>query len=615
MDKEWMARQLPEVPPSGYEEWIVREGCDDLRAELMIFSAEREKIYPPMEMEVTPDTPRKPRTIWQTRCTCTECGEDFVTQHAGAGCFLMYMGEDGCTYPVDPTGTGEPIADEIEDYGYDNSYLEMSDGDGMACPNCGANVTVIHRNKLRGSRTKQTLGITIQNVWNYTCVIYWLTAKRIYDDGTYDLETYPRDAYVIGERGGITRYRHTAGSEGGFTREYRIDHWKPMADASVDSGTMLYHSWQAINNQVCGHWVWKHLPWMAGTTGEKTGLDEYIRQGGQWPVAYLKIWQKHRNVENLVRAGWWKLIEQNITQYQNYDQRDINTNISYVDFSRNKPHEMLMMKRADFRAIAQTRTAWDMDTFNEWADYHLSGGQCSALEFEKYYRTFRHSGVAALSALREDDDTIDFPRLAAYLDKQGIPHDEAQLLYDARQMAEQLHPDRELSPAELWPRRLRVMHDELSRMQAVMQDEKKSRELDAGFIQIRETFGALEWTDGELRILLPLRNEDLILEGHTLNHCVGRYGNGHVEGRSVIFFVRKHRRPERSYYTLDINMSGSVPKEVQLHGYGNERHGPNNQYTHSIPKKVRDFIDRWKKEVLMPWWISRENADIKEKTA
>ena len=289
MDNEWMARQLPEAPPPGYEEWIECEGAPDLCAELMIFSAEREKVYPPMGMLVTPDTPRKARTIWQTRCSCTECGEDFVTQHVGAGVFLMYQGEDGCLYPVDPTGTGEPIADEIEDYGYDNSYIELADGDGLACPICFANVEAIHRNKLRGGRTKQVLGITIQNVWDYTCVIYWLTAKRIQDDGSYYLKTYPRDAYVIGKRGGITRYRHTAGSEGGFTREYRIDHWKPMADASVDSATMLYHSWQNINNRVCGHYVWQQLPCLGGCTGEKTGLDDYIKAGGQWPVAYLKI--------------------------------------------------------------------------------------------------------------------------------------------------------------------------------------------------------------------------------------------------------------------------------------------------------------------------------------
>ena len=73
----------------------------------------------------------------------------------------------------------------------------------------------------------------------------------------------------------------------------------------------------------------------------------------------------------------------------------------------------------------------------------------------------------------------------------------------------------------------------------------------------------------------------------------------------TIFFIRHYRRPERPYYTLDIDMTGR-PVEKQLHGYGNERHGQYKQYTHSIPKKVRDFCDRWKNEVLIPWYVEQQ---------
>ena len=56
---------------------------------------------------------------------------------------------------------------------------------------------------------------------------------------------------------------------------------------------------------------------------------------------------------------------------------------------------------------------------------------------------------------------------------------------------------------------------------------------------------------------------------------------------------------------------GDRPKEVQLHGYGNERHGLNKQYSHKIPAKVRAFVDRWKNEILIPWFVSQK----KEKSA
>ena len=127
-----------------------------------------------------------------------------------------------------------------------------------------------------------------------------------------------------------------------------------------------------------------------------------------------------------------------------------------------------------------------------------------------------------------------------------------------------------------------------------------------------DKYGQLQWTDGELCIVLPKSHAELVQEGNILRHCVGGYSDRHIQGGDTIFFVRHYRRPERSYYTLDINMTDR-PHRVQLHGYGNERHGIHKQYSHKIPKKVLDFCARWEQEVLMPWW--RDNQNKKEKTA
>ena len=101
--------------------------------------------------------------------------------------------------------------------------------------------------------------------------------------------------------------------------------------------------------------------------------------------------------------------------------------------------------------------------------------------------------------------------------------------------------------------------------------------------------------------------EDLVSEGKVLRHCVGTYGSAHCSGKPV-FFVRHRRRPERSYYTLQIDMNGTIPKELQLHGYGNERHGGHKQYAHKIPRKVREFCDRWEQEVLTPWFAAQRTG-------
>ena len=110
-------------------------------------------------------------------------------------------------------------------------------------------------------------------------------------------------------------------------------------------------------------------------------------------------------------------------------------------------------------------------------------------------------------------------------------------------------------------------------------------------------------------MILPQTQEELIAEGNVLQHCVGGYADSHINGK-IILFVRHYRRPERSYYTLNVDMTGEQPRRIQLHGYGNERHGKSMEHRHSIPKKVLEFVDRWEKEVLLPQW-----AKLKKKGA
>ena len=80
----------------------------------------------------------------------------------------------------------------------------------------------------------------------------------------------------------------------------------------------------------------------------------------------------------------------------------------------------------------------------------------------------------------------------------------------------------------------------------------------------------------------------------------------------MFLFVRHYRRPERPDYTLNISFDGTESEEIQLNGYGNERHGTHKQYRHKIPQKVRDFVDRWEREIMFPWWREQQK---KEKTA
>lgn len=603
MDHEMIRNSLPVLPSAEYQRWIKKEAYE-LVPSFLLHHAERINLYKPLSPIMTAQDRDPIGSAWIERCFCTVCADEFETAHVPGG-FTMYSGPDGHLYEVYPDGE-VMMDDDVEDYGYDGQFVQLADNDSLECPLCGARLTAFHRSKLRGGRTRQILGAEVCNIDNYTTVICWLTAVNIFDDGSYDIDTYPRDAYVIDDYGRIVRFRRTCGT-GSYATERAMDHWEE-AYSHRDAFSVPYHDWGSINNKKVGGCVWRNVPDLTGCTGEKSGIKEYIQQGGEYPVTYLKLWSKHRTVENLVKAGWGSLVNASIARHELYDARSICSDLPGADFSKSRPHEILRMSKADFKALSVHPTKWSLEKFTSWTTYRERGGSCSALEYERYYKTFKTDGFHLALAMMDLYPGLDLPKLAAYMDKQGMSHSRIDLLADTRRMAQDLHPDIPLSLEEMWPRRLQDAHDRLSGAWLLRQSKQKSRSLDEGFAKIIDVYGCLQWSDGELSILLPQTNDDLVREGSVLRHCVGSYGKGHTEGRSVIFFVRKYRRPERCYYTLDICMTNGKPFEVQLHGYGNERHGENKEHSHKIPAKVRAFVDRWKTEILIPWYLKNQGG-------
>lgn len=275
--------------------------------------------------------------------------------------------------------------------------------------------------------------------------------------------------------------------------------------------------------------------------------------------------------------------------------------ISWVDWREVKPHRMLHMSRAAFREISHKR--WGMGDVECWDRYRSQIQPADALDFERCRERVGSKAVGQLLEMLADgwDDLL--PVLVVrYLEKQNALDDGVQLLIDYRRIMR----DAGLAETEetLWPRNLTAAHERVTQFWSNRFKTSYQADFSSTFIQYRD----LEWTDGHLCIVLPRDEDDLISEGKTLRHCVGTYGANHCSGRPI-FFVRHYRRPERSYYTLNIDMRGTIPKEIQLHGYGNEHHGERKQFSHKIPQKVREFCDIWEREVLMPWFAARRKKE------
>ena len=257
---------------------------------------------------------------------------------------------------------------------------------------------------------------------------------------------------------------------------------------------------------------------------------------------------------------------------------------------------------------------WDIETYTLFQDMQTwcSISPNDAETFNNFCGIYGEDALECLTnQLRRADAVLDFLKLDRYLMKQSnFYQDELrnanglQMFIDYREMLAQVSvaPFTEL---ELWPPHLIEAHDRL----ADIQKAKIADNLKSEFDEIATKWKALEWSDGHICTRLPKDNSELVYEGRVLHHCVGGYGRSHVNGRLVVF-IRHVRRPERSWYTLNIDVTGEKPKEIQLHGYGNERIGSMKLH---IPAEVRNFCNQWEKNVLTPVFQQVKAEEVKER--
>ena len=598
MDKEYVRQLLPEKPRNGLLQWT-KQNCDgELGPGYLVWRPERVPVY---DMDYLMTERSKPRYERVARCKCLCCNSEMLTEYSGTT-LTFWIDECGEWWAMDPSGQTHPMGEheDPEEYFTDTGYtVEVVDDGELICQMCYEPVRTIQERKLRGGRHKQIQVVSIEKIEQYAAIVYWLVRRDIDPEGQHH-SVYPRDAYVLDERGNIHRYTHKTGG-GSYCGEKQSEAWR-LATNKRDTIDAVYQDWGSINNKKIGGIFWPEVPDLEGTTAEKTGLQAYAGHDGTYSTAYLKLWKKYRAIENLVNTGWTELVE-TLVRHSLSGYEMLHETNKVVDITSTKPHEMLGMSKGDFKQIRRGGYQWG---FEEQSMYQVfrKMGQCSAMEFRQYLATFKKEGLRAVKDLQQRYGDANMEKLTRYLHKQNMLPHEVRILLDTRNAALALAGGRPLSAEELWPRNLSATHDRLTRQRVLQISPDLAEKYQQGFDKAREKYKELQWNDGELCVILPTGYADLAREGNVLRHCVGGYSQGHIAGNHTIFFIRHYRRPERCYYTLDINMKEG-PYRNQLHGYGNERHGKNKEHRHTIPKKVLDFCDRWEREVLQPWY--REN--------
>lgn len=91
-------------------------------------------------------------------------------------------------------------------------------------------------------------------------------------------------------------------------------------------------------------------------------------------------------------------------------------------------------------------------------------------------------------------------------------------------------------------------------------------------------------------IRAPLGKDEILAEARKLQHCVGGYADRHIQGKTTILFMRKAKKPDEPWLTIEMNGN----KLVQIHGFKNEGLYTTKGRFAPDPREVyREFLDTW----------------------
>lgn len=139
-----------------------------------------------------------------------------------------------------------------------------------------------------------------------------------------------------------------------------------------------------------------------------------------------------------------------------------------------------------------------------------------------------------------------------------------------------------------FPQDVVMAHDRLVKAFEPVKDEATDRLF---AMKVKPLYEEMPMPDREWKkycIVLPQVRSDLIREGSSLNHCVGKqekYYKNHMAGTKMIFFIRQVEKREKPFVTMEVDMQ--TLHILQIYGFGDRAPAP----------EVRKFAESFLKEL------------------
>ena len=498
--------ELPQKPPEGLVPWLQKQG--KLQEHVIWYKAAW--VHDPL-------TGQRKR---MAQLRCSACGD---TMYAGR------IPNPGHTFGyVDPE-SGHPV----------------SSGDRVRCPMCGCAAEALHVGRGRGGRYgKEYWPLTVTRLGDRLALVGWCVGKYISCEGAESISCQRYEAYVVEER----KVVRLMGYIKWMSCISFFGHWEQRKTCLDNWGEAdLVYPWD------------RRL--LIGSTAENSKLDLYMRAAKEpYPVTYLRLWQRHRNIENLIMQGCGALVGEMIraeSYRYSYERARGVPQLAEINWKEKRPAKMLGLSGEEFRFCRALK----------WTPEEL-----------QFYRLCRETGIR----LRVPEDLDDCKAAGLYWCRWVIEQERAPLLRTVRYLKRQRTKDRRADRHILddywriargegydladehvrFPKDLLRAHDRVAEERRVREEARQARDRAEKNEKLREAFAArlealapLAWQQGGILIRPCAAPEELDAEGRALSHCVATYKDKHASGKTAIFFVRKASEPDKPWFTLELNLS------------------------------------------------------------
>lgn len=516
MEREYIdwTKEVPTEPPKELIPWMVKRGF--FKKEFIIYSM----------ADVKNPYGGKDRMV---ECRCSHCGGVFYAEKAESGC------HNGGGY-----GFWHPETNEII-----GAYKET------VCPMCGYEVETRHISRYGDYDAGVEYPMMVLKIKGKICLASWRIQKKIDKYGIAKFDTDPHEAYIFEGKKCTKIQGYTK-----FMLVYYNRDWEVRQNCRDTFG--MKSIIMAFDKRIFN-----------GTELENSKFDIYTRRQGCYPVTYLRLYQKHRNVENLVTSGASYLIDEKIKAASSgyyYAASRIKTTIEGVNWKAVKPHEMLGLSKEEFYRFIIDKVS------DEWISIYARAKERGVIlsdgDLALCKRFFTKYDMNNIFECKEVPFHKILPKAVRYLRKQRdkYPKDNNSLheLMDYWRMAKELGYELKADD-EIYPQRLKNSHDAVS-------DALTARKNAAKNEKIRERFDALKrfsFCKGDYLIFPTPSADALMKEGKELCHCVATYTDKVSRGDTAIFFIRERKCPKVPFFTLELDeKEGRVRQNRGKHNCG-----------------------------------------------